>query len=527
MSEHRVLIRLTPLLIAAVHPLFFLAHNLTEMNAAYGCSIALLGMGQAILWYVLGWAVARTMRRPLQAFRVAALLALCALTFAMIPDAARQHALFASADMGLAMYAAMVVVGAAYLWRIPETVSERRLLFAFGAMLCLFNVGSIAWGVLLPVAYTPPVLAQQAVDAYRHNQPQLPNVVYIVPDRYPGDSTLREQYGFSNTEFMQQLEAAGFQVRKDSYANYTTTLPSLTSVLNMNYLPAFVHASPRVNNEHYLIAPFNHNVAFAVFNAIGYQTTFMGGAWNTLHSMDAAQHNISLYLKRDAPLGINERLYIDGTPLRYGFKAYFRWRGWPWIDGPIVGEWRKWCNNPVMQEKALYRALSEEGPHFIFWHLYLPHPPYMRSVESDICAPPPRIRSEAEEKTRFIDQLRYTNRLLLRVAEEAKKASRRPLIIVLQSDEGPYPWRILRRAPAQFADMTPDELRVKFGNLNAIYMERFPPGFSMPATPVNNFRVIFNAMLGTDFPMLEDRIFLKDSDSAPNQVHDITDRLLH
>ena len=109
----------------------------------------------------------------------------------------------------------------------------------------------------------------------------------------------------------------------------------------------------------------------------------------------------------------------------------------------------------------------------------------------------------------------------------AQERSKRPIIIVLQSDEGPYPWRILERSPAVFSDMTPDEMQVKFGNLNAIYMPSFPEDFAMPATPVNNFRILFGAILGTQLPMEEDSIWLKQSDARPNALRDISSELAH
>lgn len=519
MTRNSAIAWLTPLLLAAVHPLFYMVHNLTEITPRYALGIGLTGLLLAALCYAVGFIAALPFARPKipLALRIASLLAVWSLLFVVLDDMA-----------GHASVALCGVLLAVWLWRVRRSAVETRFLFAFGAILSGLNLGMIAWGALLPSSYHVLPLVQQAVDAYNRRKPELPNVLYVIPDRYPSAQTLQRYYGFSNGNFLDSLHQIGFKTRDDSHANYTTTFPSLTSVLNMDYLPAFVRAFPYATNENYLIAPFNQNAAFAIFNAIGYRTTFMGGAWNVLHTIESAHDNVSLYMRYEEPVSNYERMFIDATVLRYLFHAYFRWKGWGWMSGPLGGSWQNWCDNPRYQERALQHIMSDNtAPQFIFWHLYLPHPPYIHDAAHEKCLRLPHSRTEREAKVRFLGQLEYTNRLLLRVARTMQAVSKRPLIIVFQADEGPYPWDVLRQpAPMSFTGMTLDELQIKFGNLNAIYMPSFPEGFAMPATPVNNFRLLFNAMLGTDFPLRDDRIWLKDNDMAPNKLHDITKTLI-
>src|SRR5262249_20770713 len=62
------------------------------------------------------------------------------------------------------------------------------------------------------------------------------DVIYIILDRYAGESTLARDFGFDNRAFLGDLAARGFYVAHDSHANYLKTTHSIASSLNMSYL---------------------------------------------------------------------------------------------------------------------------------------------------------------------------------------------------------------------------------------------------------------------------------------------------
>ena len=63
-----------------------------------------------------------------------------------------------------------------------------------------------------------------------------PDIYYFIFDRYGSAQTLKEVYGYDNSEFLNSLEQKGFYVANDSFANYLKTPHSLASSLNMKYL---------------------------------------------------------------------------------------------------------------------------------------------------------------------------------------------------------------------------------------------------------------------------------------------------
>jgi hypothetical protein len=102
-------------------------------------------------------------------------------------------------------------------------------------------------------------------------------------------------------------------------------------------------------------------------------------------------------------------------------------------------------------------------------------------------------------------------------------------VILLQADEGPFPARYADDEWAfRWRDATDAELEEKFGILFAM---RVPgadveaAGFRDDITPVNAWRVIFNARFGTDLPMLPERIWAHVSLYDFFDFFEITDRV--
>jgi hypothetical protein len=100
-------------------------------------------------------------------------------------------------------------------------------------------------------------------------------------------------------------------------------------------------------------------------------------------------------------------------------------------------------------------------------------------------------------------------------------------VILLQADEGPAPERFRHEGIRfRWRAATAEELREKTGILNAYLL----PGVeSVPLypsiTPVNSFRVVFNAYFGTNLPLLPDRIFAHEEDRHPYRLFEVTDKV--
>lgn len=65
---------------------------------------------------------------------------------------------------------------------------------------------------------------------------KLPDIYYIIFDRYASAWTLKEIYNFNNSEFITYLSNKGFYIASESKSNYLRTGHSLASSLNMEFI---------------------------------------------------------------------------------------------------------------------------------------------------------------------------------------------------------------------------------------------------------------------------------------------------
>jgi len=125
---------------------------------------------------------------------------------------------------------------------------------------------------------------------------------------------------------------------------------------------------------------------------------------------------------------------------------------------------------------------------------------------------------------RYLDQLVATNRLVEQCIDRLIAESDVPPIIILQSDEGPYPNFAdgFKWTETEGSDL---DLRVKSGILNAYYLPGTDHSMLYPSiSPVNSFRLVFNLYFGTSLELLADRYYYWRPGQPYNFI-DVTDRL--
>jgi hypothetical protein len=139
------------------------------------------------------------------------------------------------------------------------------------------------------------------------------------------------------------------------------------------------------------------------------------------------------------------------------------------------------------------------GPKLVYAHLILPHPPFVFGPNGENILLG-QGGNEWNDYSFYVDeamrvayrnQTIYTNKLIIPVLRSIIAESSVPPIIVLESDHGPTSY---------------DDLQNRMRNLMAYYF----PGkdvarLAYPTiTPVNSFRLVFNAYFGGSYPLLDD-----------------------
>jgi len=386
-----------------------------------------------------------------------------------------------------------------------------------GKLTTLLNVvGAVL--IIMPVI---TIVVQEAQGSGRHmpapdagdvqlSAPETPpDIYYIILDRYASASTLEETSGFDNSEFLDYLSDKGFYVASESRSNYLTTAHSLASSLNMEYLDALAE---EVGESATDLSPLYSMVKdyrlWRLLNSAGYQYIHVGSWFEVTRENKYADTNINY----GGSLSEFSRLLLKTTALDPV--------GW------TLGLWGD--ERRIQYERVRYEfdRLSEvpdiEAPTFVFAHFITPHPDYVFKRNGDFLT-----LEEASRTSRaamYLDQLVATSEMVKSCIDRLLAQSAVPPIIILQSDEGPYPdfWQTIDWTETQGSN---SDLRVKSGILNAYYFPSVDQGVFYPSiSPVNSFRLLFNLYFGANLESLSDRHYYWQP-GQPYRFIDVTDRL--
>jgi hypothetical protein len=339
----------------------------------------------------------------------------------------------------------------------------------------------------------------------------LPDIYHFVFDRYTSETMLARHFGKDNRDIGNFLEDRGFYLARQSHSNYQKTGHSLASTFHLDYLD-FLAEDGRVGtaNWHPIYEMLDDHRVGRFLKAQGYDILQFGSWWVGTFNSSFADEN--------RPHGFSEfaMLYLRRTILRPVFHAL------PDTALTMRLDWdNAQCQRVAPQVEEIKAIGERDRPVYVFAHILVPHGPYNFAADG-------RCLTQAQAAARggqqgYLDQIDYANLIIRDVVETLQSDQRAPPVILIQADEGPFPARD-GRVPWQ--DATVDELGIKTGILNAYF---FPDGdyrqLSQEITPVNSYRVLFNALFDTALPLLQDRTFAFPNDATLYDFHDVTARL--
>lgn len=338
-----------------------------------------------------------------------------------------------------------------------------------------------------------------------------PDIYHFIFDRYASEDILRRHYGFDNEAIGRFLQAHGFYVAHASNSNYQKTGHSLASTFHMDYLD-FLEEDERVKGKNW--RPIykmlgDHRVA-RFLKSRGYELVQFGSWWaGTYHSAIADENR---------PRGFSEfeMLYLRRTILRPLFHAL------PDTALTMRLDWdNAQCQRVAAQVEEVKSVGARDKPVYVFAHFLLPHGPYNFSSDGQCLSQEASAKRGAERG--FVEQIAYANHILREVIPALQRPDRPLPIIIVQADEGPFPKRD-NRIPWQEA--TAEELRIKTGIMNAYFFPNADySALRQDITPINSYRVLFNSVFGTDFPLLPDRIYAFPNDATLYEFHGVTEKV--
>lgn len=341
-----------------------------------------------------------------------------------------------------------------------------------------------------------------------------PDVYYLILDGYAGENVLAEIYGFDNSSFLRTLESQGFYVASESRSNYSATIKSLSSSLNMQYLQAiFEQEGIAPPEENLPVELLKQNEVMRLFETLGYETVTFETGWANTTIVDS-----DIYLRPggevQAPAYLSwalnefEILFLRSTLARVVID--FQTQRFDILRGPVNFLYQKHRDRIFFTLQTLEEIPHWDGEYFVFAHIISPHPPFVFGSNGERLNPSweftlqdgdafPGSREQYIEG--YSSQIAYLNKLLQATIVEILRDSEEPPVIIIQGDHGP-------RAYLAWDSIEETDLDETFSILNAYYL---PPGAAQELyptiTPVNSFRVVFNRLFGGSYPLLEDRSY--------------------
>lgn len=510
-----------PALIAAYPVLKTLAGN--RMDVAWTQAIVPLAVAAAFT-AIIRAAFRAAYGCPAKASLAASLFAFMFFSYGHVrnavfssPGPAHETALIFS---GLAVFAAVAL----FLRRVAREAADRlnAAVFAFAAALVFMPLFTMACDAHIDYSHRALLagtFADAPVDPAKLGSASLPNIFHIYLDEYGRQDVMNEIYNYDISEFIDYLKGKGFFVAGKSRCNYCYTDLSLLSTFNMDYLDGMVEKFGLAGSSERSLAAKKliwDNAVFRTARKAGYKIiTFNSGELYTSIT-DADEHYSPFSGRYHNVFYANMLLNLTPVP------AFLRAAGRdPYFFYDAAERHRRIVLHPFEKiEEIVAGANSGGAPVLACLWIDSPHPPF---VFDDAGNPVTVMKRGAAAIDRWaIDndqdrrdyvmnyrkQLTFITIKTVKMIEHIIKNSKRPPVILLQSDHGPASLFEFEKMPAD-----PLALRERFGILNAYYFGGKPAsaaadaGLRESVTPVNSFRAVFNLYFGAGMKLLKDECF--------------------
>ena len=407
------------------------------------------------------------------------------------------------------LFAGTVVLGVLAIVGIAQAIGLlarwTQFLNSLSAVLFLFSVLSLPWDTLVSLVRASDSKSVESSDLVSHLLPsgmpeaggRRPDIYYIILDEYTRNDALGE---FDNSDFLSELERRGFYVASKATSNYTKSIRSIPSSLNMSYLDELGLRSPGTDLD--LIHVGHYNALAAILKSLGYTYVHLESG----HPL-TSRAPLADYLVTFRPSGV-EVVQEEESRLR-PVEGMMSWKFscelaqttllWPAVrhcfladtDAPYV-----WWS-PV-RALRMFEFLTEpsdiQSPKFVFAHILKPHSPatfdrYGNYVVGESIHDEFNNRHDPSVPNAYVGQLIFVNSLALKMIDSIIQNSTSEPIIVVAGDHGRHVDRYTRYLVLA-AFHLPD------GGRNAVYSS---------ISSVNHFRAILDYYFDLGIDLLDDR----------------------
>lgn|GEM_PF-706116 len=350
----------------------------------------------------------------------------------------------------------------------PEADSNIiRITLGIGAVflaLTVFNAGVGIYPLIKPARIGEPSIAASHSSepdsiAIKPNGKR-PNFYFFIFDEYARQDVLKKYSNYDNTPFLKGLQSKKFNV---SYSSHSTSSTTRVSIGNSLYY------SIQFQRELETMDGIKFPPLLEVFKKAGYLTYILSPEYRFDGSLT------DIIMQSTAVLSA---LSIEKTVLEKSFFAYLNTAG---------NEAIRMDRLNLLKRAAEIIEESQQDPKFLFFHIFLPHEPFVFDENGDSVS--------YENMHNWINAKYYTGQLRFlstKIEELANIILRSDpdAVVLMQSDHG-------ARA---FSGMNEEEQRANFNSLYLRGQDIDIEGLSA----INTLRLALNHALGLKLKMLED-----------------------
>ncbi len=307
---------------------------------------------------------------------------------------------------------------------------------------------------------------------FRTTPGSAPDIYCFILDEFAAPESAQRLFGLDAAPFSEALRRRNFAVAPNSRARFALTEPAIADILNLGQSAENADAASVVRRS----------AVVGLLKRRGYRIIDFACLKHLF--LDAA----------------DQRIYYDLSRAAIFFDDFYRTLFERSLLRVLPDAWRRretdlvpFYRQRVLQVFEELPAIVEaQGLKFVFVHLFSPHEPFVFAADGNSAHP--SLIWDHSDPRRYLGQYRYISRRILETVDMIMEKSRRPPVILLQSDHG---YRGSRRR----GNRIPRAEMVSV--LNALYLPEAPPGTVDPSlSPRNNFRLVFNLYFGADYPLL-------------------------
>ena len=193
----------------------------------------------------------------------------------------------------------------------------------------------------------------------------------------------------------------------------------------------------------------------------------------------------------------------------------------------------RWAEDDLRQATiCALENFSESGkifeePVFVWGHVMLPHPPWIFGPNGEkvipgqplLLAENPEFRDSGwEPKKQYIQQVEFANMMTKQSIEKILEDNQN-VIIIIQGDHGTA-WDLNWETPST------NDVSQRLRNFDAIYLPDENKRLELmdDRSLVNTFRIIFNLYYGSNYEIMEDKLYWS-TNALPYNFKDVTNMM--